>query len=94
MAPLLENAWLDGIEWETRIRRVTCPVLLLRADPARGGMLPEGDFRSLCDTLADATPIDLPGVGHNAVGQQPEIVPRSVLPFLESLLLGESGRRA
>jgi pimeloyl-ACP methyl ester carboxylesterase len=94
MAPLLENAWLDGIEWETRIRRVTCPVLLLRADPARGGMLPEGDFRSLCETLADATPIDLPGVGHNAVGQQPEIVPRYVLPFLESLLLGESGRRA
>jgi pimeloyl-ACP methyl ester carboxylesterase len=94
MTPLLANAWLDGIDWQAILRGVTCPALVLRADPARGGMLPEGDFRSLCETLADATPIDLPGVGHNAVGQQPDLVPRYVLPFLETLRLGESGQRA
>lgn len=90
MAPLLANAWLDGIDWDSTLRRVACPVLVLRADPARGGMLPDGDFRSLCETLADATPIDLPGIGHNAIGQQPDLVPRLVMPFLESLPFGDS----
>ena len=90
MLPLLANAWLDGIDWEATLRRVTCPVLLLRADPARGGMLPDADFRTLCDSLADVTPIDLPGIGHNAVGQQPDLVPRLVIPFLESLPFGDA----
>ncbi len=89
MLPLLANAWLDGVDWVATLRRVTCPVLLLRADPARGGMLPDGDFRQLCDTLADPTPIDLAGIGHNAVGQQPDLVPRFVIPFLESLPFGD-----
>ena len=90
MLPLLTNAWLDGIDWEATLRRVTCPVLLLRADPACGGMLPDGDFRQLCNALADVTPIDLPGIGHNAVGQQPDLMPRFVIPFLESLPFGDA----
>ena len=90
MLPLLANAWLDGIDWEATLRRVACPVLVLRADPARGGMLPDDDFRLLGDTLADATLIELPGIGHNAVGQQPDLVPRLVLPFLESLPIGDA----
>lgn len=90
MLPLLANAWLDGIDWEATLRRVACPVLVLRADPARGGMLPDGDYRTLCDRLADVTPIDLPGIGHNAVGQQPDLVPRLVIPFLESLPFGDA----
>ena len=40
--------------------------------------------------FADAAVIDLPGIGHNAVGQQPDLVPRLVIPFLESLPFGES----
>ena len=94
MAPLQANAWLDGIDWQAILRGVTCPALVLRADPARGGMLPDADFLALQDSLADPTAIDLPGIGHNAVGQQPDLVPRYVLPFLESLQLGESGPRA
>lgn len=90
MDPLLANAWLDGIDWEATLRRVICPVLILRADPARGGMLPDGDFDFLRRSLGDATAIDLPGIGHNAVGQQPDLVPRLVIPFLESLPFGES----
>jgi hypothetical protein len=53
-------------------------------------MLPDGDFDSLRRSLADAAVIDLPGIGHNAVGQQPDLVPRLVIPFLESLPFGES----
>ena len=90
MDPLLANAWLEGIDWEATLRRVSCPVLILRADPAHGGMLPEGDFRTLRESLADATPIDLPGIGHNAIGQQPDLLPRLVIPFLESLPIGDS----
>jgi len=90
MDPILAGAWLAGIDWEATLGRVTCPVLVLRADPTRGGMLPEGDFRTLCAALADVTPVDLPGIGHNAIGQQPDLVPRMVMPFLESLPFGES----
>lgn len=93
MDPLLADAWLDGIDWEGTLRRVTCPVLVLRADPARGGMLPDGDFHRMCDALADPTAIDLPGIGHNAVGQQPDLVPRFVIPFLETLPFVEAAAR-
>ena len=94
MVPLLANAWLDRIDWLAVLRGVICPALVLRADPARGGMLPDGDFQTLRDTLADLTAIDLPGIGHNAVGQQPDLVPRYVLPFLESLSVGDAGPKA
>lgn len=90
MLPLLANAWLDGIDWEATLRRVACPVLVLRADPARGGMLPDSDFLLLGNALSDATLIELPGIGHNAVGQQPDLVPRLVIPFLESLSFGDA----
>jgi pimeloyl-ACP methyl ester carboxylesterase len=93
MLPLLANAWLDGIDWEATLRRVTSPVLLLRADPTRGGMLPDGDFRRLCDARAEPTPIDLAGIGHNAVGQQPDLMPRFVIPFLESLPFGDAASK-
>ncbi|RLS36216.1 MAG: alpha/beta hydrolase [Planctomycetota bacterium] len=85
MDPLLAGAWLEGIDWPAVLRGVTCPALVLRADPARGGMLPDGDFLALRETLPDITAIDLTGIGHNAVGQQPDIVPKYVIPFLETL---------
>lgn len=88
MKPLLDGDWLDGLGWESLLGTVACPTLLLRADPARGGMLPDGDAAAIRDMIRDVTTIDLPGVGHNAVGQQPDIVPRFLLPFLETLSFG------
>ena len=88
MTPLLAGEWLDGLEWGTILGAVSCPVLLLRADPARGGMLPDGDATAMRAAIPDLTTIDLPGVGHNAVAQQPDIPPRFVIPFLESLSIG------
>lgn len=88
MTPLLAGEWLAGLDWGRVLAGVTCPTLLLRADPARGGMLADDDAAAIRDTIRDVTTIDLPGVGHNAVGQQPDIVPRFVLPFLETLSFG------
>lgn len=88
MTPLLAGAWLGGLEWGDVLAAVACPALLLRADPARGGMLPDDDAAVLRDALADLTAIELPGIGHNAVAQQADIMPRFVLPFLESLSIG------
>lgn len=88
MTPLLAGEWLVGLDWDRVLAAVACPTLLLRADPARGGMVPDDDAAAIRDTLADLTVIDLPGVGHNAVAQQPDILPRFVLPFLETLSIG------
>lgn len=89
-APLVSDAWLDGVDLLDAARHVACPVLLLRADPALGGMLPDGDFAALRAALADVAAIDFSAgspwgrAGHGILGQFPEAMARFVIPFLES----------
>jgi len=95
--PLLAGRWLEGIDWLGTARRVACPVLLLRADPSLGGMLPDADFAMLEGALADVTVVDFSAgspwgrAGHNILGQSPDILPRYVLPFLLSTVVGGQG---
>jgi pimeloyl-ACP methyl ester carboxylesterase len=85
LRPLLEGRWLEGYDFEALCGRIACPVLLLRADEAAGGMLSRRDAEGLADRLADCTLIDLPGVGHLAHWLAAEAVVRLTLGFLESL---------
>jgi pimeloyl-ACP methyl ester carboxylesterase len=85
LTPPLENRWLDGFDPPALAAAVRCPVLLVVADPARGGMLPPADADPLAAALPDGCRVDLPGVGHLVHWQDPAATTRVVLSFLVSL---------
>ena len=63
-APIFARCWTEGLDFLALLRRVTCPVLLLRGDETRGGMLPRADADAILERLADGTMIEFPGIGH------------------------------
>lgn len=83
--PALAGEWLVGYDERATWRAITCPVLLLRGDPAAGGMFPTDDADRMLVDVPDLTAIDLPGVGHLIHATAPELTVRHVLNFLESL---------
>jgi pimeloyl-ACP methyl ester carboxylesterase len=83
--PALEREWLIGYDERAVWRDVTCPALLLRGDPALGGMLPADDAERMFLDMADLTTIDVSGVGHLIHAMATELTVRHVLNFLESL---------
>lgn len=84
LTPPIDGTWLAGYDLGETAHRVRCPVLLLAADPAAGGMLPAADAAALT-AAADVTRIDFPGRGHLLHGDHPDAVLKVLLPFLESL---------
>lgn len=84
-APLFDGSWLAGLPWDATLAAVRCPVLLLRADMALGGMLPADDADALERHVGDLTRIECRGVGHTIHAQAPDVLARFLLPFLESL---------
>lgn len=83
--PLLGGSWLQGYDEHAIWKAIACPVLLLRGEEARGGMLPLADADRMAATLADCTRVDVPGVGHLIHWLSTEATVRLVLGFLESL---------
>ena len=85
LSAVLANRWLEGIDFPTVLRRVRCPVLLLRADDAAGGMLSAAEAAMMAEALADPVSISFPGIGHQIHWQATEPLLRHLLAFLESL---------
>ncbi len=85
LTPLIEGRWLTGIDLHATLRRVTCPVLLLQADEAAGGMLSDAEAAGMRACLADVTPARFAGVGHQVHWLATEALLRNLLAFLESL---------
>lgn len=83
--PLLDGSWFDGYDEHAIWKAIKCPVLLLRGEEARGGMLPANDANRMAATIADCTRVDVPGVGHLIHWLATEACVRLVLGFLESL---------
>lgn len=83
--PALEGEWMSGYDERAMWRAVTCPALLLRGDPAAGGMLPQDDADRMSLEMPDLTRIDLPSVGHLIHSTAAELTVRHVLSFLESI---------
>lgn len=83
--PATEKRWMDGYDERAIWRGITCPVLLLRGDPAFGGVLPQEDADRMMIDMADMMQIDFPGVGHLIHATATELTTRHVLNFLESL---------
>ena len=81
----LEKRLLEGYDMLALARQVRCPVLLLVADPAVGGMLPPADAEPFVAAFHDCTRIDLPGIGHLVHWQNTGATLRLLHGFLGSL---------
>ena len=85
LTPIVAGRWLEGYDLASIARGLRCPLLLLQADAAAGGMLIDEDASLLEQTAADVTRVKLPGIGHQIHASVPDTVLRLVLGFLESL---------
>jgi len=62
---------------------ITCPVLLLAADPRSGAVLQDQEIRLALSLLPDATLVRLHGIGHPLHGSNPVQVLEAMTPFLD-----------
>jgi pimeloyl-ACP methyl ester carboxylesterase len=83
--PILDGSWFRGYDEDAIWKAIQCPVLLLRGEEARGGMLPAIDADRLCAAVADCCRVDVPGVGHQIHWLATDACVRLTLGFLESL---------
>lgn len=84
LTPVIEGRWLDGYEFPPAHNRISCPALLLQADPGAGGALTDADAETVLETLADCRHLRFPGCGHNLHRDHPEAVLRAVADFADS----------
>ncbi|HEX4948863.1 MAG TPA: alpha/beta hydrolase [Blastocatellia bacterium] len=85
MTPIVASRWLDGYDLSHVAQRIQCPVLVLQADAALGGMLMDEDAALLEQTIADVTRVKVSGVGHQIHTAAPDVALRFVLGFLETI---------
>lgn len=85
MGTILSGHWPDQFAFEDMLQSVKCPILLLRGDVAKGGMLPEEDARRFVALMQDGISLDFPNAGHLLHWQARSEVALHVGAFLESL---------
>jgi pimeloyl-ACP methyl ester carboxylesterase len=85
LTTLLEGRWLEGLDWFGSLSKIECPTLLLRADPACGGMLDEGEAARITSLIRHCARVELPGVGHLIHSSQPDRMLGLITSFLETI---------
>jgi pimeloyl-ACP methyl ester carboxylesterase len=83
LRPVLEARWLAGFDWPQVFSRIACPLLVMQADEAAGGMLMDTDAAQAASLAADCTLVKLRGCGHNMHVGRTQDVANIVHAFLE-----------
>lgn len=76
---------LEGYDPETLLPAIACPVLILQADPAAGGLLSDREVERALRLLRYPTHLRLDGIGHELHGAHPRRVLEAVSPFIETV---------
>ncbi len=82
---LVAGHWLEGLDWFGELAAIRCPTLLLRSDPACGGMLSEDEAQLIQSSIAGCERIDSPGHEHNLHATAPARYMELVSRFLVSI---------
>jgi pimeloyl-ACP methyl ester carboxylesterase len=85
MEAILEGRWPEKYDIEACLRDIQCPVLILRGDVAKGGMLPDNDATHFLKLVRDGICVDFPTAGHLLHWQVRAEASMQVSAFLESL---------
>lgn len=81
------DEYVKEVELDAALRQMSCPVLLLQADPSQGGVVTDSDVAHALSLLPDGLHVQLEGAGHDLGLSTWEVTPlvRAVTNFLESL---------
>jgi pimeloyl-ACP methyl ester carboxylesterase len=85
LKPLVEGRWMEGYDTAQILADIRCPVLLLQADVACGGMLNDEQAARAIGQIADCTHVKLEGVGHLIHGEQCETALKLTCNFFHAL---------
>jgi pimeloyl-ACP methyl ester carboxylesterase len=79
--------FLEGFDLDKILERITCPVLLLQANPSLGGMLTDKAVKHIQSILPKAINVLIETAGHDLGLETWEVSPllRAVTSFLESV---------
>ena len=87
--PAMLSALLDdfeavaaGYEMEQLLPAIRCPVLLLQADPAAGGLMTDAEVAQALTLLAQPAHVKLTGLSHVLHNAQKEPVLQAIIEFL------------
>jgi len=78
---------LAAFDFETMLRAISCPVLLLQGDPSEGGIMADDDVEYAMSLLPEACHVQIDSTGHDLGLAKWEVAPllTAVMEFLESL---------
>lgn len=79
---VFDESYLSAQEGNQIVSQITCPVLLLIADPGLGALMPEKIADEWLQRLPDARLVCIPGAGHNIRRDQPQAFLEAVRVFL------------
>jgi pimeloyl-ACP methyl ester carboxylesterase len=81
------DAYVEQVNFDTLLRHISCPVLLLQADPSCGGVISDDDVKDVISLLSEGSHVKLFGAGHNlGLGDgNVDLLQKAVAEFLESL---------
>lgn len=68
--------------WRELVSQITCPTLLVTADPARGAIITPAQTREILTLLSDGSEVNIPNAGHNIRRDQYEPFREAVVAFL------------
>jgi N-formylmaleamate deformylase len=66
----LDRVGPGAVDWQAVLRRITCPALLITADPALGAIVSEENTAALKTLVPQLRVAQLPGAGHNIRREQ------------------------
>ena len=76
---------LEGYEPEVLLPAIACPVLILQADAAAGGLLTDREVERALRLLPRPTHLRLEGIGHELHGLHPGRIAEAIGPFLDAV---------
>jgi pimeloyl-ACP methyl ester carboxylesterase len=79
--------YVQKVDLDAALRRITCPVLLLQGDPTQGGVISDSDVKHALSLFPNGLHVKLEGTGHNLGMDTWKVAPllRALTNFLESL---------
>jgi len=75
-----------GVDWKATLGRITCPALLITADPALGSIVTEDSAKALKVLVPQLKIAHIPGAGHNIRREQFDQYLVAVRAFLDDVV--------